>query len=598
MLLQNNKLGNLSLKYKITVSVGVLLIPVILLAYFLFISKNEIIKFTRQEITGLDYITQAYEALGPVTSDILVPVDLSRAATKLSGQYKARRDVFGLGKQAQELADKIASVAKDQDRLDVLDLASAYITGLSDKSNITLDPDADTYFVGDMIVNNDFGLLQKALALRTAQLTSVSDADKIAQTVSITEARDRMADFSGNLDADLTKAVAATADRTMFERAAQDEKTAAANVAALTDSSKANSAADVQSGYVVLQKTVTEQAPLQIKLMRDLLKARINHAYGVLTLYLLIGFVALVVAIGFARNVMIALEAMFEHEQSRAARLEQNSNALRAYVQAALKDIRDTTGRLAGVAEEAANNANDTRKEISRIATSTAEVSSTICQVAASMEEVSVTINSVSQEIGRSNTLTQATAGELGRTQDKIGTMRETTSKIDTVVGLINQIAGQTNLLALNATIEAARAGEAGRGFAIVAAEVKALATQTGRATEEISQQIEQVQTHVNDVVQAVSNVDTDVGSISRISGVVSTAVTQQSAAVQEITRRIQQAVTGSGHLQESMNVLEKDATVSDQIAGDVLKLANNVGASADKIASEVDSYIHNMVNS
>ncbi|MGY4346269.1 methyl-accepting chemotaxis protein [Bradyrhizobium sp. GM7.3] len=72
--------------------------------------------------------------------------------------------------------------------------------------------------------------------------------------------------------------------------------------------------------------------------------------------------------------------------------------------------------------------------------------------------------------------------------------LQKSAGRIGEVVGLINTIAQQTNLLALNATIEAARAGEAGRGFAVVASEVKSLASQTAKATEEISEQIADIQ--------------------------------------------------------------------------------------------------------
>jgi methyl-accepting chemotaxis protein len=84
--------------------------------------------------------------------------------------------------------------------------------------------------------------------------------------------------------------------------------------------------------------------------------------------------------------------------------------------------------------------------------------------------------------------------GQAGETNRRVGELAVAASRIGDVVELINSIAGQTNLLALNATIEAARAGDAGRGFAVVAAEVKLLAEQTAKATSEISQQIDGIQ--------------------------------------------------------------------------------------------------------
>ena len=95
---------------------------------------------------------------------------------------------------------------------------------------------------------------------------------------------------------------------------------------------------------------------------------------------------------------------------------------------------------------------------------------------------------------------------EAGATNGRVEQLAKAASRIGDVVELINAIAGQTNLLALNATIEAARAGEAGRGFAVVAAEVKALADQTAKATNEIGQQVIDIQAATKESVGAIKS--------------------------------------------------------------------------------------------
>jgi hypothetical protein len=94
--------------------------------------------------------------------------------------------------------------------------------------------------------------------------------------------------------------------------------------------------------------------------------------------------------------------------------------------------------------------------------------------------------------------------GQARITNDRVSELSKVAGRIGDVVELINTIAEQTNLLALNATIEAARAGEAGRGFAVVASEVKALAEQTSKATGEIGQQITGIQAATQDSVNAI----------------------------------------------------------------------------------------------
>ena len=91
-------------------------------------------------------------------------------------------------------------------------------------------------------------------------------------------------------------------------------------------------------------------------------------------------------------------------------------------------------------------------------------------------------------------------------TSEKIQTLAESATRIGEVVKMISEIAEQTNLLALNATIESARPGEAGKGFAVVAVEIKGLATQTSKATENINQQIGEVQAATGSAVDSIGD--------------------------------------------------------------------------------------------
>ena len=132
--------------------------------------------------------------------------------------------------------------------------------------------------------------------------------------------------------------------------------------------------------------------------------------------------------------------------------------------------------------------------------------------------------------------------GEADATNDGIKGLADAAQKIGDVVELIRTIAGQTNLLALNATIEAARAGESGRGFAVVASEVKSLAVQTAKATEEISGQIQSVQTSTTTAVEAIRRITSRMQEIDQVSSAVAAAVEEQNAVTSAITHNVASA--------------------------------------------------------
>ena len=116
------------------------------------------------------------------------------------------------------------------------------------------------------------------------------------------------------------------------------------------------------------------------------------------------------------------------------------------------------------------------------------------------------------------------------------------------IVKIITSIAQQTNLLALNATIEAARAGAAGKGFAIVAAEVKELATATGQASEDIVTRVQAIQADTSNAVASIGEIRSVIERISEMQTSVAGAVEEQSATTAEITRNVDDAASTSGH--------------------------------------------------
>ncbi len=184
---------------------------------------------------------------------------------------------------------------------------------------------------------------------------------------------------------------------------------------------------------------------------------------------------------------------------------------------------------------------------------------------------------------------------EAERGDGRVQALAATAQQIGDVITLIQDIAEQTNLLALNATIEAARAGEAGKGFAVVASEVKSLASQTARATEEIRSQIEDIQAASREAVSTIKAITEVVQSLEQMNTAVASAVEQQGATTREIARNTQQAADGAAQVTGGIAKVSAASERTGEGAAEVLHMCGELGASTDTLEREVGEFVQSI---
>lgn len=156
---------------------------------------------------------------------------------------------------------------------------------------------------------------------------------------------------------------------------------------------------------------------------------------------------------------------------------------------------------------------------------------------AAATEEMTASIGEISNSVQKAASSAGQAVSCAQEATETIKALAQRSLEVNQVVKLINSIAEQTNLLALNATIEAARAGEAGKGFAVVASEVKTLAKGTATATEEVSQKIRAIQEGTDKAVKAVSKIAEVIGEINDTSSTIASAIEEQSITTTEMSK-------------------------------------------------------------
>ena len=219
--------------------------------------------------------------------------------------------------------------------------------------------------------------------------------------------------------------------------------------------------------------------------------------------------------------------------------------------------VSETIAALRGNADSLDDTSGKASEQCTTVAAGAEEASANMQSVAASAEELTSSIEEINRQVVQSVGLADIAVDKSRAMSETISGLNGSTSRIGDIVKLIQGIADQTNLLALNATIEAARAGEAGRGFAIVAQEVKTLAGQTAEATDQIGQQIADLQGSMSGAVSANTDISDAIEQINATGNAIATAVTQQSAATAEIARNVSEAALGTSDVSNGIGIVQ-----------------------------------------
>ena len=252
-----------------------------------------------------------------------------------------------------------------------------------------------------------------------------------------------------------------------------------------------------------------------------------------------------------------ALDTAILNLRELVSTIDQSSASLSA----ATEEMSSTAAQIAASADESAAQA--------RVVSSTADVVSTNVQtMAAGSEEMAASIKEIAGNATEAARVASCAVEVTRATNLTVTKLGDSSREIGDVIKVITSIAEQTNLLALNATIEAARAGEAGKGFAVVASEVKDLAQETARATDDISRRVEAIQTDTAGAVAAIAEIAAVIQQISDFQVTIAGAVEEQTATTAEMGRNVAQAAAASGDIAGNISGVATAAQVASEGVG------------------------------
>lgn len=307
-----------------------------------------------------------------------------------------------------------------------------------------------------------------------------------------------------------------------------------------------------------------------------------------------------------ARALTVFQTAMRETAELRGAQDLMRRQQAQTQIQI-MEDLAfDFQQRMAGVVEAVGDTADHmqrhaqtlhhlamrTEQESTTVSRAAVEATENVESVATATEELSANIREVVQRVSEAKEVTLSATGGAERSQAAMAGLLVAADEVGEVVHLIADIANRTNLLALNAAIEAARAGEAGRGFAIVAQEVKALASQTSLATQRVQGQIDTMRLAASESADAIKAVGLIINRLDDITISISTSIAEQGQVIGEIAGQASGAAVGAYEVRNKMANFMEGADKTNSLAGEILKSAQHLVDVSGNLRTATDHFV------
>lgn len=485
------------------------------------------------------------------------------------------------GHKAREQMRSVAEMALEAEKLSLL------IVENFEAAQITIDTVLSmTSFIEASQIERDFGATTKKISEEIARLKSVSLSQEMTDSVQVLSSNYEIWKSDVSISLGLIKAAQVpTREKIAKQKAAMVDAidlvadliktTSTAELNAVNESSEQMTFWSIAIALVGgvcglafalwLANTLSRPIVQLTASMRDLAAGNLDVSLGVENRRDEIGEMTRAVEV-FRENAIDRQRLAGETEVEQQARFDRQRR-----IDDLIEEFRSTaTSRLSLVSErmqvmqETAKDlalvVEGTLDQAADISRTSSDASNNVESVAIASDELATSVQEIGLQVSQATAMAETADAATRESSEKITDLAKSSEMIGEVVGLISAIAEQTNLLALNATIEAARAGEAGRGFAVVASEVKDLASQTAKATEEISSQIGGVQESTAEAVKSIESITAAMTKVREYTGVIASAIEVQGRSTDTINQNVKQAAGGTLHVTNGMTTMHDAA--------------------------------------